>query len=302
MLTKRALEIWKLPKTVYQPEEKQLDSYSLEDDVDLSGRDIIRFGYRNTEQPVDSWISMMEQVLKMLHSEDRAVLMHLAHSQNSDEELSGYVSANPADLRGALQIDEEIYVERNTSTNTKISMLRKFFKAYGQNLGELVFYLKDANKDISSDEVSPRQEMRKRYWTLALEKIKEAHSEDGSFKNVNPTKGYWINGSFGISGFSISCYVKTNSATVDVTLSKSDREKNKAAFDYLFAQKEEIEHKLGVQLDWWRFEGKASYISYHIDSVGLDDESSWTQMAKFHAEWSKKFYDVFVPLLRNWNQ
>ena len=25
-------------------------------------------------------------------------------------------------------------------------------------------------------------------------------------------------------------------------------------------------------------------------------------MAKFHAEWSKKFYDVFVPLLKEWQK
>ena len=62
-----------------------------------------------------------------------------------------------------------------------------------------------------------------------------------------------------------------------------------------------MEEKLGVAVDWWRFEGKSSYVSYHIDGVGIDDETSWTQMAKFHAEWSKKFYDVFVPLLQQWN-
>ena len=39
-----------------------------EDDIDLSGRELIRFGYKNTEQPVDSWIIMMERVLKILHT------------------------------------------------------------------------------------------------------------------------------------------------------------------------------------------------------------------------------------------
>lgn len=46
------------------------------------------------------------------------------------------------DLRNALEIDTDIYVERNTSTSTKISMLRKFFKAYGVNEEDLIFYLK----------------------------------------------------------------------------------------------------------------------------------------------------------------
>ena len=119
MLVSRALNIWPLPETTYKPVEKQLDSYSLEDDVDLSGRDIVRFGYKNTEQPVDSWITMMAQVLKILHTEDKSVLARLAHSHNPDDELDGYVSDNPSDLRGALEIDQNIYLERNTSTNTK---------------------------------------------------------------------------------------------------------------------------------------------------------------------------------------
>jgi hypothetical protein len=84
-------------------------------------------------------------------------------------------------------------------------------------------------------------------------------------------------------------------------LSKSNRDANKSAFDYIYSHKEEVEQKLGAQVDWWRYEGKASYVSIHIDSVGINDETSWTQMAKFHAEWSKKFYDVFVPLLQKWN-
>ena len=49
MLMQRALTIWPLPATDYRPAEKQMDSYSLDDDVELSGRDIVRFGYKNTE-------------------------------------------------------------------------------------------------------------------------------------------------------------------------------------------------------------------------------------------------------------
>ena len=300
MLVSRALTIWPMPETSYQPAEKQLDSYTLEDDVDLSGREIVRFGYKNTEQPVDSWITMMAQILKILHAEDKSVLAHLAHTDNPDDELNDYISDNPADLRGALEIDQNIYLERNTSTSTKLSVLKKFFKAYGQNPEELVFYLKDQNTDQKADEAGTLKETRRKYWAYALEYIKSAHGSEGAFKNVNPTKGYWISGWFGISGFSIGCYAKQNSVSVELDLAKSDRDKNKSAYDYLFARKAEIEKALGVQLDWWRFEGKASYVHYKLD-LGLSDEANWTQMAKFHAEWSKKFYDVFVPYLQQWN-
>lgn len=302
MLVSQAMTIWPSPKTDFKPAEKQFDSYTLEDDVDLSGRDILRFGFKNTEQPVDSWITMQEQVLKILHAEDKAVLMRLANSENLGDSLTEYVSVNPARLRGTLEIEPGLYVERNTSTNTKISMLRKFFKEYGQNPEELVFYLKDQNVDRRASEAGTRFELRRRYWDLALEYLKSAHKEDGAYKNVNTSKEYWINGYFGIRGFHITCYAKTSSASVEILLEKADREQNKEAFNYLYSHKEEIEKQLGVPLNWLRYdEGKSSYVYYTITGVGTSDESSWTQMAKFHAEWSRKFYDVFVPLLQKWN-
>ena len=34
------------------------------------------------------------------------------------------------------------------------------------------------------------------------------------------------------------------------------------------------------------------------NDVIIENETDWLQMAKFHAHWSKKFYDVIVPYLR----
>ncbi|MDO4840096.1 MAG: hypothetical protein Q3990_05410, partial [Desulfovibrionaceae bacterium] len=117
-------------------------SCTLEDDTELKGRTIIRFAYMNIEQPVSTWIDMMEAVLKILHAEDKSVLFKLAYTQDASNELSAYVSNTPDNLRTAMKIDENIYVEQNNSTATKISMLRKFFKAYGADTEDLVFYLR----------------------------------------------------------------------------------------------------------------------------------------------------------------
>ena len=35
-----------------------------------------------------------------------------------------------------------------------------------------------------------------------------------------------------------------------------------------------------------------------LPGVSIENETDWTQMAKFHAEWSKKFFDVIVPYLK----
>ena len=303
LLMNEALQIWPTPVTSFAPAEKQLDFFTLDDDADFKGRDIIKFVYKSTEQPVNSWILMMEQMLKILHAEDKSVLSVLAHTSNPENELDSYVSDNPSNLRGALQIDQDIYVERNTSTTTKISMMRKFFKLYNANPEDLVLYLKDEDEDKSADEEGTRYELRRRYWAFALDYIHAAHEEDGCFVNVNPSKENWISGFFGISGFNVSCVANFDESRIDLALGKSDKDKNKSAYDYLYNRKAEIEAEIGADLDWDRSdETKASFVSVHLSNVSISNETDWIQMAKFHAEWSKKIYDVFVPLLREWNK
>lgn len=121
-------------------------SYSLDDDIVFSGCKIVRFSYKNTEIPVISWIEMLEQVLRILHAEDKSILIRLAYSQDTQNDLNVYVSNNPNKLRAAIKIDSDIFVERNTSTATKLSMLRKFFKLYGANEEDLIFYLKSIDE------------------------------------------------------------------------------------------------------------------------------------------------------------
>lgn len=121
--------------------------------------------------------------------------------------------------------------------------------------------------------------------------------------NVNPSKENWISGFFGISGFNVSSVANFDESRVDLALGKSDKDKNKSAYDYLYNRKAEIEAEIGADLDWDRSdETKASFVSIHLANVSISNETDWIQMAKFHAEWSKKIYDVFVPLLREWNK
>lgn len=300
LLVQRALNIWPMPETTFVSQEKHLDSCSLDDDTtELRGRVIARFSYKNTEQPVSSWSNMMEQLLKILHTEDASVLTKLAYNHDPDDDLTVYVSNNPKDLRNTLEIDNGIYVERNTSTTVKISMLRKFFKAYGANPEDLVFYLKDGTEDETEEEIGTRYELRRRYWTYALPLIQQAHAKNKSFSNCNPTKDNWLCGWFGIGGFSLTCIANHNEARVELNLGKGDRDINKEAYDFLLMKKAAIEAALGNEIVWRRNDdGKASQIVVKLPSVSIESETDWTQMAKFHAEWSKKFHDVLVPYLK----
>ena len=77
----------------------------------------------------------------------------------------------------------------------------------------------------------------------------------------------------------------------------------KKAFDALYLFKDEIEAKLGTALQWNRGDDiKSSKVFIQLDDVSIENEEDWPQMAKFHAEWSKRFYDVLVPYIEQaWN-
>lgn len=290
----RALMIWARPTTAFKPVEKQLDSCTLEDDEILSGRLIARFSYKNTEQPVTSWVEMYQKVLKILYAEDKTIITKLAVS--SEDNIALHFSMNPTEFTKNVEIGDGIFVWTNTNTQSKLSVLKRIFKLYGADPSDLVFYLRDENGN-AEDEVGTHNELRRRYWAFALEYIHEMHG-DASFSNVHPSKENWISGFFGVSGFSLNCVANYDCARVEFWLGKADKAANKKAFDLLYSHKDEIETTLGISLKWNRNDDvKSSKIYCQLDNVSIENEVDWLQMARFHAEWSKKFYDVIVPYL-----
>ena len=292
-----ALEIWACPTTYFVPSEKEFDSCTLDDEnFDLTGRDIAKYSYLTTEQPVTSWTDMFEHIVKFLHQKDKSVLMSLAYSKKENTDLAGYVTNNEANLRSALKIDENLYIEKNTSTALKISILRRIFALYEADPMDLIFYLKDSEMKKVSD--AGRHEIRRRYWEYALPIIQEQHVQRGTFSGCNPTTSNTESGFFGISGFCISCIANYDNARIDFYLGNGDTNKNKQAFDLLYKHKNEIESKLGIELAWYRADNNnASGMSYYLNEVCITNESDWPKMAKFHAEWSDKICGVMLEYL-----
>lgn len=298
-MVSKALGIWNYPTTNYKPEEKQLDSVTLDDDINLTGSQIAKFSYKDMEQIVESWTDMYARILRILHSEDSSVLTSLAYTSDPSVELATHVASNPGEFNSKVQIASNVYVWTGTTTQHKLNTLKRFFARFGADPADLVFFLKDQNEVKSAEDGPERYEIRKKYWTFALPYIHEKFGEGGTFSNVNPTTSNWISGFFGVGGFNVTCTANYDCARVQFYLGKSDKDKNKAAFDYLYKNKADIESQLGDQIQWDRADdNKASSMTYELKGVSITNETDWIRMAKFHAEWSKKFCDAMLPILK----
>ena len=295
-MVEQAKKIWSYPSTDYHPAQQELESCTLDDeDADLTGRVLQRYSYQTVEQPAASWADMFEYMVKYLHQKDKSVLYQIA--RDSDSDLSSYVNADPAKLRMPLKIDDHLYMEKNTSTATKLGLLRKLFALYQANPNDLIFYLRDSDSGQAAE--SARSDLRLRYWTYALPIIQKQNLRRGIFSGVKPNTYNSLSGFFGISGASIACIANADGARVSFYLGTSDAAKNKADFDKLAAHKSEIESAVGVTLNWDRADqNKMSWISYSLTGVSINHPEDWPRMAKFHAEWSEKLCSAFLPILK----
>ena len=132
----------------------------------------MKYGYQNIEQSVNTWADMMEHVIKIFTSErQKALLADLAYNVSAYAELSNYVSNDKNKLRSPLKIDNDIYIERNTSTALKISILRRLFVLYNAEPADLVFYLKDTEKENEVELTEIASILRK--WVVACKDANE---------------------------------------------------------------------------------------------------------------------------------
>ena len=299
LLKNTVIGIWPYPTSNYHPQKKQMDAIALDEDVILTGRVLSRYSFKGAEQPVASWADMYQQVITMLHSENKAVLTKLAVSKDPAVDLSLHFSMSSTSFNSCRQIDTDLYVWTGTDTQYKINNLRKIFAIFDVPESELVFYLKD--EDNSETVAGNRYEIRKKYWEYTLPQLKNAFSENGLFGNVNPVTSNWIAGFVGIPGIHIDCVANFDESRVELYLGMASKEKNKELFDFLFARKDNIEKVIGTQLIWSRMDdNKASKIHTFLPGVDISKDIDWPRMAKFHVDASKKLYLAFKEYLEQY--
>jgi uncharacterized protein with ParB-like and HNH nuclease domain len=291
----KALRIWPMAETTYEPAKKTLDSITLADDYNLKGRKLASFSFKGAEESVKSWIDMYVNVISLLHAENPLLLTQLAEDQ-SGIDLSNFVSDTEKDPNKYIKLESDLYLFSNTSTETKIALLRRFFSLFEVEEEELVFYLRD---DEDSFEIEPgipeRYSNRKRFWIEALPVLKDRTDR---FKNVNPTTSNWSSTFIGRAGLNISAVANMDNLRVDLYIGSRDSQINDQIFNFIYRRKDAIEANINMPLDWKNEpENRTAKISIVNDNLGIADEEMWEKCIEFLVVGVNIMASVLLPIL-----
>lgn len=150
-------------------------------------------------------------------------------------------------------------------------------------------------QELAGREDAERHHKRMAFWTSLLEKIKTRTTLGA---NKSPTTDHWLSVSTGQSGVNFNYLILKDHAAIDLYIDVGDKDKNKAIFDTLFADRERIETDFGENLSWRRLEDKrASRVVHEIHSGDLRHEETWAPLQDEMIQRMIRFDQVFRPRL-----
>lgn len=293
-LMQKAVGIWKYCSTDYHPPVIQMDICTLDDECDMTGRQIERFSFRGVEQPASNWSDMYLKVLLALHMENKSVLAKLAVTDDDKVELSVHVR-DKADEEGKyVKLEEGIYIWMNTSTSYKINILHRFFKLYQVDESELVFYLKTKDT-VQANADEGRYSLRRKFWNYAIPEIK---SQTAYFQNVNTSKMNWISGFIGHAGLAINCIGNMDSMRVEFYISTPVTENNKKIYDYIYGK---MDSATAEQFVWERCDHlKVSKIFVEYKGIGIASEQQWKEAVLFLIKGIRQIEELVIPIVEQY--
>lgn len=125
---------------------------------------------------------------------------------------------------------------------------------------------------------SKRQELIRRFWGQFIDTSKR-HA--GLFAGRSPTTDHWLSAGIGKAGTNITCSLAEDRSRAElwIHLGKNKVATNKAWFDALHAQKEDIEKAFGSPLTWQRLDGGSGCrICIEFDGGWSSAETEWPQL------------------------
>ena len=143
-----------------------------------------------------------------------------------------------------------------------------------------------------------RHIQRRKFWEQLLERSLQ---QTNLTENRSPTRDHWLSVAAGRSGVGYNYLIYTDYAGIDLSIDFGDYDKNKSAFDQLYAQKDAIEEQFGDELEWRRMEDKRSsrIVKLYRGTGGLYQPESWSDVQGTLIDSMIRFDNALRRRLRN---
>lgn len=128
-----AVQIWTLPEKFNEQLKNLENVYSLDyDDFEIfKGKKPSTISILNDEKKISSWKDLIIEVLKQLHSLDADTFRLATRADN----VSRIFSTTPENLRDVEKIDDDVYMECNLDTPTRLRMLKRIAENFDETSG-----------------------------------------------------------------------------------------------------------------------------------------------------------------------
>jgi len=121
---------------------------------------------------------------------------------------------------------------------------------------------------------TPIKQLQQKFW-IALKEYLAQHAPNIRPQQARPQ--HWLNNSIGRSGFGLNVTANAREERFGIELYIHSAQA-KQHFDNLYAQKVDIEAKLGFALDWQRLEdAQATRIAAWLPNASIENEARWPE-------------------------
>ena len=141
--------------------------------------------------------------------------------------------------------------------------------------------------------LSDTEKLKLDYWTSFADYAFADNAFSKVFKRRKPSADHWYSLSMGSSEYHMSFLMNTQNNILAVEIGIHD---NKELFHEFYAEKDKIEAKAGIKLDWRELpERKASRILYETN-VDFKDKNSWNKQFDWIMEYGVKIAKAFKSI------
>jgi hypothetical protein len=144
LLYDRFLKLWPMLATTFKPVEKDTEIVAFDDDeLEVTGRNICAFSYKNTRYQATSWADMLADLCKLLYDEAPSSVRLLCNAN---------LCLHDKDSDRCRRFAEGCYVQTSNDTKTKINILRYLFEKLDIPQSELEFELLPLKEDSDTND------------------------------------------------------------------------------------------------------------------------------------------------------